>query len=158
MTVVVNTPGATTVTDIADGIKAVLDTLTVNGSAIYAYDHEPGYDGMDIPAATLFIPDVERPELSEAESQMGADTWDSTWILRLYTGLDDARTEQRQLEVLLADAILAIDANWTLDGRVLRARIVRATSGSVHVQNRSFPLMAYECELEIRRLVDTLYT
>ena len=158
MTIVVLTPGATTITEIADGIAAVMATLTVDGSPINAYAYEPAGEGMNLPAATLFIPDVDRPELSVAESEMGSDTWDSTWMLRLYHGLDDAQRCQHEIQIMLADAILAIDANSTLDGLVLRARIVRATSGSLHIQSRANPLMAYECELEIRRFVDTLYT
>lgn len=149
--------GATTITDVVDAVAVVLATLEVNGVPITAYDHEPGYGGLQVPCATLFLPDLERPDLHQGESILGADDWDYTYALRLYHDLSDARTCQRELEVLLADAILAFDADMSLGGAVLECRIHKAVSGAVHTEHRERPLMTYECELRVRCLVTTLY-
>jgi hypothetical protein len=149
--------GATTITDVVDALAVVLATLEVNGVPITSYDHEPGPEGIQVPCSTIFLPDVERPDLQVGESVFGADDWDFTITLRLYHYLDAARTAQRQLEVLLADAILIVDSDPTLGGVVLDARVIKAVSNAVHTEDRPRPLMAYECELHARRLVDTLY-
>lgn len=155
MTVIL-TPGSTLVTSIADAIYAVLGTLQANGTAITAYDYEPGHEGMELPASTVTLLSLDRPLLHDGESTMGTDDWDTTWRVRLYIDLDDARLMERTLETLAADVVLAFDNDQTLGGIALEARVTKAETGDVDT-DRNRTIAVLQCELNCRRLVDTLY-
>lgn len=150
------TPGSTLVTSIADAITTVLASLQANGVSLTAYDHEPGAEGMSLPAGTVTLLSLDRPLLHEGESAMGTDDWDTTWRVRLYIDLDDARLMERTLETLAADAVLAFDNDQTLAGLAIEARITKAETGDIDL-DRGRPIAVLQCELDCRRLVDTLY-
>jgi hypothetical protein len=144
---------STTLEPLALAVAALLRALSVS-EGLTAYAHDPGYAGLDsIPCAVVGIPTLGRVALDEPESQLGSRDWFVTFPVTLYFDLADA-TATSQLAIEYVEAFIkSVDTEslQAADGTVLDSKVTRAEPAEFVDTHR--PLLAYECDLEIWKLV-----
>lgn len=101
-------------------------------------------------AAEIEIPDVSRTGVEEAESQLGADDWDLTYVVSLWVNLTETSVCQQRLVALLEQWIAAVDADVTFGGLVLEAKVTEAKR---QYQLAKRPLVGYETTVSVLKLV-----
>jgi hypothetical protein len=144
---------STTLEPLATAVAALLRALSVS-QGITAYAHDPGFAGLDaLPCAVVGIPTVGRVGIDQSESQIGGRDWYVTFPVTLYFDLADA-TATAKLAIEYVEAFIkSVDTEslQASDGTVLDSRVTR--SEPAEIVNTHRPLLAYECDLEIWKLV-----
>jgi hypothetical protein len=140
---------ATVLGEIAAGIASLLRTIP---DIEIVYEYEP--DAPDArPAATVEGPtEVERRDVEEAESQLGAFDWRTTWTVRIYAEVVRPDLDAQTIRALLGQFIAAVDADPTLAGTAqLGASVVR--SATAYMAKGEQEHIAAECELHAWSLI-----
>lgn len=126
-----------------------LATLSISGETVKAYWLAPRT--LDrIPAAVIEAPSVERRQLEEPESALGADDWLLSFPVTLYVLLDEAEAAQSSAVEFVEAFTLAIDADRGLGvAGVIEARVV--SSEPVIVDDERRALYTYQSRVEVLR-------
>lgn len=149
---------STTVKPVATLIANVIAGLSVTfpgGSAsVKAYTWDPGMDGFDaLPAGVVGVPDIRRVSVDSPESQIGSRDWRMTYPVTFVFDLDVAALAQDRVVDCVEAFIKAIDTDTlqASDGSIIDAKVIAARPNVVMTDAR--PLLAYDCELELLKLV-----
>jgi len=143
---------STIIQPIAAALKGVLEAIA-DAPPVYLYS--PGMEGLDqVPCFVIFLPSVRRVAPEQAESQLGADDFRLTLPVAYYFDLDDARAAQAKAVEWAEAAIRAVDADPSLGGAVLDAK-VSAAEPNYESTDEARPTLSYELEVECLALVDT---
>jgi hypothetical protein len=137
---------STIIQPVADKLATMLTALGLGVNTWARLALRPGTAGM----AEIEIPDVTRTAPEQAESQLGADDWDLEYLVTIWVPLTDGISSQRRLVEVLEDWIAAIDADVTLGGLVLEAKV---TSARRQYQTEPTQLVGYETTLAALKLV-----
>lgn len=138
---------------LATAVATLLGNLSVTPT-LKAYAHDPGYSGLDsIPCAVVGIPTLGRVGLDESESQLGSRDWFVTFPVTLYFDADVATDVAKRAIEYVEKFIVSIDTEslQAADGTVLDSKVTRCEP--VEIVDTHRPLLAYECDLEIWKLV-----
>jgi hypothetical protein len=101
-------------------------------------------------AAEIEIPDIQRTGVEQAESQLGFYDWDLEFPVSIWVNLTETGRSQQRLVALVEQWIAAIDADPTLGGLVLEAKV---TDAKRQYQLAKRPLVGYETTLAVLKLV-----
>lgn len=144
---------STTLEPLATSVATLLGALSVS-EGITAYAHDPGYAGLDaLPCAVVGIPTIGRVGTDQPESQLGARDWFVTLPVTLYFDIADA-TATAKLAIEYVEAFIKSVDTESLqsgDGSILDSKVTRCEPAEIVNTHR--PLLAYECDLEIWKLV-----
>ena len=144
---------STTLEPLAQSVATLLGGLSVS-EGITAYAHDPGFAGLDsLPCAVVGIPKIGRVSVDQSESQLGTRDWFVTFPVTLYFDLADA-TATAKLALEYVEAFIKqvdTESMQAADGTVLDSKVTNAEPAEIVNAHR--PLLAYECDLEIWKLV-----
>jgi hypothetical protein len=101
-------------------------------------------------AAEIEIPDLGRTGVEERESQLGFYDWDLEFPVTIWVNLTQGARAQQRLVAVVEAWIAAVDADPTLGGLVLEAKV---TSAKRQYQLAKRPLVGFETTLAALRLV-----
>jgi hypothetical protein len=104
----------------------------------------------DAGAAEIEIPDIGRTGVEQAESQLGSYDWDLEFPVTIWVNLTETARSQQRLVELVERWIAAVDADPTLGGLVLEAKVTQAKR---QYQLAQRPLVGYETTLAALKLV-----
>jgi hypothetical protein len=130
---------------IATKIEALATTVSVN-----AYSVDPGFAGLDsLPVAVIGLPQLERTEPDESESQIGSFDYKLEYPVTFLFDLGDSATAQAQALDTVEKFVAAIDAAQlsAADPSIVDAKVVRSDPGEVVDAAR--PLLSYSCTLRV---------
>lgn len=134
-------------------IATVLSGLAVT-PAVKSYATDPGFAGLDsLPAGVVGIPQVERGDVEERESQLGSNDWRITYPVALCFDLNDTATAQAQATQTVEAFIKAIDTATlsVSDATIEDAKVVSAVPDEV--EDGARPLLVYDCRLVVFKFV-----
>lgn len=145
--------------NIAGAISTTL-TTAITGFKVYTYeprDVEPATAGGSTGgvAATVLGPTkILRGPPDTGESQLGSDDWHTTWLVRLYVQMDDPKTAQEDMRLLVSKMIAALDANQTLGlAGTLDAVIEEVAEPEFTTSEAGRQLARYPCTVSVWSLV-----
>jgi hypothetical protein len=131
---------------IADHACTILKALGL-GVNVWADDElTMGANG----AAEIEIPDLGRTGVEERESQLGFYDWDLEFPVTIWVNLTQGPKAQQRLVAVTEAWIAAVDADPTLGGLVLEAKV---TGAKRQYQLAKRPLVGFETTLAALRLV-----
>lgn len=134
-------------------IAAVLSGLAVTPT-VKAYATDPGYAGLDaLPAGVVGVPEIDRQDVQERESQLGTNDWTITYPVALFFDLADTATAQAQATQTVEAFIKAIDTATlsVSDATIEDAKVVSATPDEIADSAR--PMLVYDCRVVVFKLV-----
>lgn len=138
----------------ADLIATTIAALAVT-PAVKAYTWQTGLSGLgQLPAAIVDAPVVERTEVEQPESQLGAFDWTMTFPVYVFVELKVAKSAASTLVEIVEAFIQAIDAGalTAADPSIVEAKVVSSTMLDAEDQ-QARPLLAYDCRVEVLKLV-----
>lgn len=144
---------STTLEPLAAAVAALITSLTT-ATSVKAYAHDPGYAGLDsLPCGVVGLPAITRTGVDESESQLGARDWFCEFPVSLYFDLADPTFTSKQAIETVEAFIKLVDTEslQAADGTVLDAKVTEAVP--VEIVDKDRPMVAYECKLEIFKLV-----
>ena len=144
---------STTLEPLAVAVANLLGGLSVS-EGLKAYAHDPGFAGLDaLPCAVVGIPRLGRVGVDQPESQLGARDWFVTFPVTLYFDIADATATAKLALEYVEAFIKQVDSEslQASDGTVLDSKVTSAEPAEIVNTHR--PLLAYECDLEIWKLV-----
>lgn len=144
---------STTIQPTADLIATVVSGLTVTPT-VKSYRWDIGTAGLDaLPAAIIGIPEVRRIAVEDFESQLGTRDWHMTFPIHIYVDLAEAVAAQIQAVAIVEAFIKAVDTDTlqAQDATIIDAKVIEAIPAEYVDAAR--PMLAYECRLELLKLV-----
>jgi hypothetical protein len=110
------------------------------------------------PCAEIEVPNGNRNDPEQAESQFGSDDWDLEFPVTLWVDLHRATEAQIRLKDLLEAFIVAVDSDRSLglapgDRRVPRLMTRRSCRSSACTLERDRQLVGYETTVAVLALV-----
>lgn len=141
----------TIITPVANALVAKAAALTYTPAP---FTYLWGRDNIDrVPAILVKPPSGDRTPPDTAESQLYADDWTMRFGVMFLTDTAEAALKQQHLIDLLELYVVAVDADETLGGTVLSARVARWEEPVVLDREKGRPLLMLASTVEVLKLV-----
>lgn len=134
-------------------IATVISGLAVT-PPVKAYAADPGFAGLDsLPAGVVGVPQIDRSDVEERESQLGTSDWRIIWPVMLAFDLANAAAAQAHATQTVEAFIQAIDTATlsVSDATIEDAKVVSAVPDEV--EDAARPLLVYDCRLVVLKFV-----
>lgn len=145
---------STVIDPVAQKLKLKIDATqtTVGGSPVNlkGYVWEPK-DFDTLPAGTVMPPHVHRVGALDAEMQIGSNSWTFEFPVSLYFDLQEPLASQAQAVEGVEHFIAQVDADQTLGGTCVDAKV---TECEVFIEtSRNRMVLGYQCTVEVLKFV-----
>lgn len=134
---------------LADLVAAKIRALDIDLD-VSAYSVDPGLSGIDsLPVGVVGLPQIERTDPDEAESQIGTFDWRFEIPVTFLFDLGDTATAQAQALDTVEAFIKTVDAAALSisDPSIVDAKVVRSDPGEIVDAAR--PMLSYTCTLRV---------
>lgn len=148
----------TATTDPGEKLGAVARALATAFGRIdnvAVFDHEPVGSELPTPCILIGTPELQRSEIDDSERQLGSDDWRQSWAVTLQVAMHEPADAQADIRRLLGEMVYELDADWTLGGECVEARLVAGRIGYGDAA-RNPRLLIAECDVQVLSLMPRL--
>lgn len=142
-------------TDPGEKLGAIASALAVAFGRIddvAVFDHEPVGSELPTPCILIGTPELQRSEIDDSERQLGSDDWRQSWAVTLQVAMHEPAVAQADIRRLLGEMVYELDADWTLGGEAVEARLVAGRVGYGDAA-RTPRLLIAECDVQVLSLM-----
>ncbi len=133
-------------------IAAALATCFGRIDGVAVFDHEPVGSELPTPCILIGTPELQRSEIDDSERQLGSDDWRQSWAVTLQVSMHEPAEAQADIRRLLGEMVYELDADWTLGGEAVEARLVAGRVGYGDAA-RNPRLIIAECDVQVLSLM-----